>query len=601
MKQLFLTLIIVAISLVHVNGQQVPNAKVYQIPDYSLYFLADSVTGKYYVYLDYDRVYPLEEGIALVEKNGMMGAIDNSGKMIIPMDFDIIRSFVNGYAIARKGGFEFLINKSGKSIGSETKYTECWSVNDGMAKVYDGSKYGYIDITGKEVIAPKFDEAFSFSEGLARVRIDTLNMFINKSGVRVGTGNFKAAGDFSDGLGLVKSNGLYGFINKSGAVVVPIQYSNAESFSKKIARVEKKIDLKTSVGFVNAGGKEIIPCSFDHGMLRNDGFVIVDTGGYVMYNSFSGEYELLWAQYGIFNTSGQQIVPLMYNEISEFTGDFALVSKNGEIKLINKSGKEISGPINNANVVNNLAIIQDTTGKMSIMNNQGVVISTHDFILSYPDSSFIANDGGVIGDDNKIQGGKCGLMSKTGTSLSEVKYDIIMVSKNGFHIVTMNNKVGFINRSGKEIVSPKYAVAYDFSEGMALVNDSAYYNEDYGWVGGHWGYIDQTGKEVIPMIYDEAEPFYDGLALVEKDKQKMFVDKTGKEVLKLNFENASGFSNGVAVVVKSYKFGAIDKSGNLVIPLIYDGYIGSFDKWHLFKQGKDVLLIDITGQVVKKL
>jgi len=603
MKQLLLTLIIVAVSIICVNGQPIPNEVVYMNSDYGLFFLGDSVTGTYYTPLDYDHVYQFEEGIAIVKKDGKMGGLDLSGKIVIPIEYDEIFKFQNGYAVAEKGGYQFLINKSGKTIGNITKYTYCYAVNDGMAKVFDGSKQGFIDVTGKEIIPPKYDAANSFCEGFALVQVDTTKMYINKLGARVGSDKFQAVSDFSDGLAVVMVGEMYGYINKSGVLAIPAIYSDAESFSNGIASVEKKVGYNTYKGVINKSGKEIIPCEYDRVLLLDNGFVLVDEGGYYDFDSDYEFYEdaMVGEKYGLYNTSGQQITQVMYDQIGAFTGAFAMVLKGQEIKLINKAGKEISGPIENATIVNDLAIIQDNSGKMSIMNNQGVVISSHDFILSYPDSSFVVNDGGIIGADNNIQGGKCGLLSKSGTPLTEVKYDYIGISKEGYHLVSRDKKYGFLNRNGKEIVKLDYAIADDFNNGLALVNDSAYFDENSGWLGGHWGYVNQNGNVVIPLIYDIAGPFSDGLALVEKNNEKFYIDKTGKEVLKLSFDDASGFSHGIAIVLKDDKFGAIDKTGKLVIPLIYDGYIDSIDKWHRFRQGTDVLVIDNTGQIVKKL
>jgi hypothetical protein len=44
-----------------------------------------------------------------------------------------------------------------------------------------------------------------------------------------------------------------------------------------------------------------------------------------------------------------------------------------------------------------------------------------------------------------------------------------------------------------------------------------------------WGFIDKTGKEVIPCIYDCAHPFSEGLASVGKDGGWKYIDKRGVE------------------------------------------------------------------------
>lgn len=48
-----------------------------------------------------------------------------------------------------------------------------------------------------------------------------------------------------------------------------------------------------------------------------------------------------------------------------------------------------------------------------------------------------------------------------------------------------------------------YILAYDFSEGLTVVNKGALYDMmSFEWTEGKWGFIDKTGKEVIPFKYD---------------------------------------------------------------------------------------------------
>jgi hypothetical protein len=65
-------------------------------------------------------------------------------------------------------------------------------------------------------------------------------------------------------------------------------------------------------------------------------------------------------------------------------------------------------------------------------------------------------------------------------------------------------KWGFIDKTGKVIVTPKYDDAMSFSEGLARV-----------LLNGKVGLIDKTGKEIVPPKYDEVRDFHEGLARVK--------------------------------------------------------------------------------------
>nr|MBA3352760.1 WG repeat-containing protein [Blastocatellia bacterium] len=61
-------------------------------------------------------------------------------------------------------------------------YDEMFHFYEGLASVKKDGKYGFIDTSGKLVIAPAFDKAGVFSRGLAAVIMDGNVGYINKKG-----------------------------------------------------------------------------------------------------------------------------------------------------------------------------------------------------------------------------------------------------------------------------------------------------------------------------------------------------------------------------------------------------------------------------------
>ena len=111
-------------------------------------------------------------------------------------------------------------------------------VGDCGGEPYEGC-WGFINIKGEEVIAPRYPFVGDFSEGLAVVR-DSSNRFgyINAKGELVIKPSFyDEANHFSHGLALVKLNGLYGFLGRGGSVKIPVRYFKAQSFTDGLALV----------------------------------------------------------------------------------------------------------------------------------------------------------------------------------------------------------------------------------------------------------------------------------------------------------------------------------------------------------------------------
>lgn len=143
-------------------------------------------------------------------------------------------------------------------------------------------------------------------------------------------------------------------------------------------------------------------------------------------------------------------------------------------------------------------------------------------------------------------------------------------------VVIVNDKRGFIDRTGKIILKPEWSGANNLSEGRAVVAvNSPSYKE---------GYIDTTGKLVIPITFDDASDFENGLALVgvgefglhgSGDHKFGFIDITGKWVIPPTYRTMYGFSEGLAAAMNDdRKWGFIDKTGKLIIPFQFE--VGSF-------------------------
>lgn len=66
-----------------------------------------------------------------------------------------------------------------------------------------------------------------------------------------------------------------------------------------------------------------------------------------------------------------------------------------------------------------------------------------------------------------------------------------------------------------------------FSDGMAWVKQN-----------GKYGFVDKTGKVVITIQYDYAGSFSGGLASVMQNGKSGFIDKKGEIVIPIQYDNA---------------------------------------------------------------
>lgn len=288
-----------------------------------------------------------------------IGYIDESGKFVIPPIYSAGTSFKNGVAVVGLGGTiggsccllalhgakYGLIDKKGKYVvtpqydalqrldderyafKTDTTSGALWGIIDSAGKVlchlegarkiatagdsmyrsefWDGERneeYGYIDATGKTVVAPRPGKPFGYAEGLCRfeqeVGADCLYGFIDKSGQVVIECKFADAADFKEGLSKVKvasatgAGNKCGYIDKSGEFIVPAIYDDISKFDCGVA----KVTLGGLRGLVDRQGRELCAPQYDSIGDFYEGVAAASKAG----------------KFGLLDLSGKLVVPLQF-------------------------------------------------------------------------------------------------------------------------------------------------------------------------------------------------------------------------------------------------------------------------------------------------
>jgi hypothetical protein len=139
--------------------------------------------------------------------------------------------------------------------------------------------------------------------------------------------------------------------------------------------------------------------------------------------------------------------------------------------------------------------------------------------------------------------GKCGFIDKTGKIVVEPKYKQIGYFSEGLAAVSeeadkSTGKFGYIDQTGNMVIEPKFISKGAFSDGLAPVAERTGKNPNETFIV-KYGYIDKTGKYVIEKKYEFLSGFGDGHAIVKNETgQKVIIDKTGKEIKPVQTESA---------------------------------------------------------------
>jgi tetratricopeptide (TPR) repeat protein len=246
----------------------------------------------------------------------------DTGSWVISPRFDEAGSFHDGLArIKDKGKYGFV--RLDGTFAVKPDYDWTWFYfKDGLTSVQFHGSYGFVDTNGRLVVKPQFGYALLYSEGLARVSYNGNYGYIDKQGKFVIPPRYEFASDFTEGLAPVEMDRKWGFINKAGQLVIPCLYENSlAKFSEGLANVK----LNGKYGFIDQTGKMVITAQYDYAESFHDGQAIVQNNGL----------------YGVIDRQGRFVVPPRYDLVSGFIKGIAKVKLKDRFGYINRTGQEI--------------------------------------------------------------------------------------------------------------------------------------------------------------------------------------------------------------------------------------------------------------------
>lgn len=447
------------------------------------------------------------------------------------------------------------------------------------------------------VINLNYDDVCSISEGLILVQKDGKYGFIDGNKQEVVPCVYDSAHDFENGVAEVRKDGKAGYIDKKGNIIIPCAYDiiyayNDSNESFAIVQVGNKygcIDMKT--------GNEIMKCKYDLIYYALEGrFIFEKAGKLGLFDmntnvelKFNYSLELDWYfrnfsegmmavtynnKWGYINTKGEEIIPCIYDYARDFSDGLACVCMGDKYGYIDKTGKEIIPFIYNGarSFEEGISVVENSYGKWGVIDKSGKTVVP--FVYS---DMLGANRDTASNEPDKV------FFEGIATMYKSEDYNGI-----------------YVNNKAQEITSLYYDNTYYFIEDMGLVSK----NDKYG-------FVNKKGEEIIPCmyddIYDDGEPYYslyenlvemvkkfkvEGLLKVSKAGKYGFVNEKGEEIIQCMYDIADNFSKGLAMVKENNKYGVIDKQGNKVIPCIYDklhcseGIVVAKDEdgWKIIKQ-----------------
>src|SRR5699024_6070223 len=153
----------------------------------------------------------------------------------------------------------------------------------------------------------------------------------------------------------------------------------------------------------------------------------------------------------------------------------------------------------------------------------------------------------------------------------EPKYQEIKAYKYGYAQIKEDDKWGYIDESGKVVVSPEY-------DELGIMRNGAVWGVKGKKKKKKFGVIKNDKFIVLEDVNGMLDLDENGIAMAKKGKKVGHVNKDGKWITEAKYKDAKTFYDGVAPVKEKKKWGYIDKNENWVIkPKYKDAEVFSKD------------------------
>lgn len=293
-----------------------------------------------------------------------------------------------------------------------------------------------------------------------------------------------------DGLKIVSGkNSKYGYANKSNEIIIKCKFDQAQNFTNGYAFVYKR----GKWGVIDKNGEVVIPLKYSEPKYINDSLIVISDNN-------------LW---GGFNLDGEQVIPFIYEDIQEFSRDYAVVTFNGLKGCINKSGDEII--------------------KCNYYSIDG-------FLQRYA----LAQSAETHYSENGEPYHLYGILSLDGNIVVDFAFNDITGISEGYAVCLSDYGWWFEPLPGFERIPNDFFVDAGYligeysgcsklrmlSEGIAAFSWRKF--DDLENSGEEkWGFLNIKGEEIVPCIYDDVGDFHNGFAWVKTNNRYEYIDTKG--------------------------------------------------------------------------
>ena len=340
---------------------------------------------------------------------------------------------------------------------------------------------------------------------------------------------YEDAGFFYNGIAGVEQNGKLGLINKKNEQIVDFIFDEIET-DKELFVVSSNDHL----GIINRNGDFIFDTIFEDISILNDGFICAQKD----------------SLYAFYDRNGKPLTQEVYDDVLNFKNGVCPVSINGQKGLLNKHMKLL-------------------------------IPCMYEGIYIYSDSTFI-----TINKDELRQ-----LRNTNGKLINDSLFQEIHPLVNGFAICIKDNRIGYLNHKGVQIIGNMYEpfIDYDilgnFNNGRAVVSKDK-----------KFGIIDTTGQFVLKPTHDFIKSLGRYYGIQKKDKWTL-INSSFETISDNDFESINMLRNKSLLIENDGRYGVMDQELNVIIECLYTS-IFEIDDFLIIRGEEGDALFDYSGSEI---
>jgi len=435
------------------------------------------------------------------------------------------------------------------------------------------NKYGYIDSTGKVVLACQWDHATQFHNGRASVERNGKWAIINKTG--------KPLTDFKwdkpiyiskNSLGLTTIGEKHGLLNKQGKVILKATWNKIEvrDYYKSI-----RAESHNQVVHFDFAGNELFrhektsALEQHNRIFLQDAFIkgkkpsIYIVGNKLLYQHLDSiEFTssgILFSKnhrHGYISFSSTLHIPLGDHKVTSYKNNYCAIHTEKMDTLVSPTGKRVTFNTHSITAHSSgfqqelLAVEDRKTNKTGFANSTGKII--HQCIWD----NVKAFEHGLARVESK---GKWGAINESGELVIPTVWDGIEIYEPNMIEVQKDTRFGTVNREGEVLIKPVW-------------DELGYGPFENTWenkANNLRGILDVKGKQLVATKWEEFDDSSDTCASATKGGKKTVFKHDGTPLSEQVWDDVRTFKHGVGIK-KNNKLGIINLKGDVVLKPEWD-------------------------------